>query len=86
VSHADLHSSILWRNRQTEAHLILRHKPRNHRGDFDIQIKKTVAVGFEPQTRKLEATGFEAKPGEIVVTDFKVKPKETVTVILRPSH
>jgi hypothetical protein len=30
----------LWRNRQTEAHLVLRHKPRNRRDDFEAQITK----------------------------------------------
>jgi hypothetical protein len=30
----------LWHNRQTEAHLVLRHKPRNRRGDFEAQITK----------------------------------------------
>jgi hypothetical protein len=30
----------LWRNRQTEAHLVLRPKPRNCRGDFEAQITK----------------------------------------------
>jgi hypothetical protein len=37
---ADLPLSILWRNRQTEACLILRLKPRNRRGDFEVQITK----------------------------------------------
>jgi hypothetical protein len=40
VSHANLPPSILWRNRQTEAHLILSPKPRNCRGDFKLQIIK----------------------------------------------
>jgi hypothetical protein len=31
---------VLWRNRQTEAYLVLRPKPRNRRGDFDAQITK----------------------------------------------
>jgi hypothetical protein len=35
VSRADLHPSILWRNRQTEARLVLRPKPRNRRGNFE---------------------------------------------------
>jgi hypothetical protein len=34
VSRADLPPSVLWRNRETEAHLFLRPKPRNRRGDF----------------------------------------------------
>jgi hypothetical protein len=40
VSHADLLPMILWRNRQTEAHLVLRLKPRNRRDDFESQITK----------------------------------------------
>jgi hypothetical protein len=40
VSHTVLPSSVLWRNRQTKAHLVLRPKPRNHRGDFEVQITK----------------------------------------------
>jgi hypothetical protein len=38
--HADLPPSVLWRNRQTEACLVLRPKSRNRRGDFDAQIIK----------------------------------------------
>jgi hypothetical protein len=40
VSRADLPPSILWRNRQTEACLVLRPKPRNCRGNFKSQITK----------------------------------------------
>jgi hypothetical protein len=35
MSRADLPPSVLWRNRQTEAHLVLRPKSRNCRGDFE---------------------------------------------------
>jgi hypothetical protein len=35
VSRADLALSVLYHNRQTEAHLVLRPKPRNHRSDFE---------------------------------------------------
>jgi hypothetical protein len=31
------HSPVLWRNQQTETYLILKLKPRNHRGDFDTK-------------------------------------------------
>jgi hypothetical protein len=41
VSRTDLPPSVLWRNRQTEACLVLRLKPRNRHGDFDAQITKT---------------------------------------------
>jgi hypothetical protein len=40
VPRADLPSSVLWHNRQTESRLVLRHKPRNHRSDFEAQITK----------------------------------------------
>jgi hypothetical protein len=40
MSRADLPPSVLWRNRQTEAHLVLRPKPKNRRGDFEAQITK----------------------------------------------
>jgi hypothetical protein len=41
VSLADLPPLILWRNRQTEAHLVFRPKTRNRRGDFEVQITKS---------------------------------------------
>jgi hypothetical protein len=31
---------VLWRNRETEAYLALRSKPKNHHGDFKAQIIK----------------------------------------------
>jgi hypothetical protein len=74
VSRTVLTPSVLWRNQQTVVHLVLRPKPRNHRGDFDAQNKKT------------EATDFEAKSGETVVTGFEAKPVETVLVVFRPNH
>jgi hypothetical protein len=40
MSCVDLSLSILWRNRHTESHLVLRPKPRNRRGDFEAQITK----------------------------------------------
>jgi hypothetical protein len=40
VSRADLPSSVLWRNRQTEACMVLRPKSRNRHGDFEAQITK----------------------------------------------
>jgi hypothetical protein len=32
--------SVLWRNRQTKAYLVLRPKSRNHRDEFEGQIIK----------------------------------------------
>jgi hypothetical protein len=36
-----IHLSVLWGNRQTIAHLVLRPKLRNHRGDFVGQVTKS---------------------------------------------
>jgi hypothetical protein len=36
VSRANLSPSVLLRNRQTEACLVLRSKPRNCHGDFEV--------------------------------------------------
>jgi hypothetical protein len=89
VSHADLSLSILWRNRQTEACLVLRLKPRNRRSDFDVQITKPELPVLRPKPgnppppwfrgsmKKLTA-GFKAKPGEIVATNFEVKLEKTI--------
>jgi hypothetical protein len=49
VSHADLPPSVLWCNRQTEAHLVLRPKPRNRRGDFEAQITKSELLVLRPK-------------------------------------
>jgi hypothetical protein len=51
VSRADLPSSILWRNRQTEACLVLRPKPRNRHGDFEAQISKPELSVLRPKPR-----------------------------------
>jgi hypothetical protein len=88
---------VLWRNRQTEACLVLRPKPRNRRSDFEAQITKPELPVLRPKpknppppwfsgsTKKL-TTGFEAKPGETVATGFEAKPAKTVRLILRPNH
>jgi hypothetical protein len=90
VSRADFSPSVLCRKRQTEAHLVLRPKPRNCRGDFEAQITKPELpvlrpklgnyphLGFEAQPRK-PTTGFEAKLGETVTTSFEAKLEKTVT-------
>jgi hypothetical protein len=49
VSHADLPPSVLWRSRQTKAHLVLRHKPRNCRSDFEAQITKPKLPVLRPK-------------------------------------
>jgi hypothetical protein len=70
--------------------LILRPKPRNRHGDFDVQITKLKLPVLRPKlenppppwfwgsTKKL-TVGFEAKPGEIVATTFETKLEKTVT-------
>jgi hypothetical protein len=49
VSHADLPPSVLRRNRQTKAHLVLRPKPRNRHGDFEAQITKPELPVLRPK-------------------------------------
>jgi hypothetical protein len=90
MSRADLPPSILWRNRQTEVHLVLRSKPRNRRSDFEAQITKPELSVLRPKpenppppwfwgsTKKL-TTNFEAKPGETITTSFEAKLEKTVT-------
>jgi hypothetical protein len=82
---------VLWCNRQTKAHLVLRLKPRNRRGDFEAQITKpklpvlrpklgeNVATRFVAKLEKTVATGFEAKPAKTIAAGFEAKPPETVT-------
>jgi hypothetical protein len=81
----------LWHNRQTEARLVLRPKPRNRRGDFDAQITKQELPVLMPNpgdppppwfwgSTKKPTTSFEAKPGETVATSFEVKLEKTVAV------
>jgi hypothetical protein len=52
VSRADLPPSVLWRNRQTKACLVLRLNPRNRRGDFEAQIIKPELPVLRPSWRK----------------------------------
>jgi hypothetical protein len=81
---------VLWRNRQTEVHLVLRHKPRNHRGDFEAQITKPQipVLRSKPEnppphwfwgSTKKPTVGFEAKAEETVATSFETKLEKTVT-------
>jgi hypothetical protein len=81
----------LWRNWQTEARLILRPKPRNHRDDFDAQINKPKlpVLWSKPENPsppwfwgsiKKSTTGFDAKSEETVVISFEAKLEKTVTI------
>jgi hypothetical protein len=89
VSRADLPPLVLWRNWQTEAHLVLRPKPRNRRDDFEAQISKPKLPVLRPKSRnplptwfwgstKKPTTGFKAKPSETVATSFEVKLEKIV--------
>jgi hypothetical protein len=80
---------ILWRNRQTEACLVLRPKPRNRRGDFEAQISKPELPVLRPKSgnppppwfwdsTKKPTAGFDAKPGETITTSFEDKLAKTV--------
>jgi alkanesulfonate monooxygenase SsuD/methylene tetrahydromethanopterin reductase-like flavin-dependent oxidoreductase (luciferase family) len=71
--------------------LVLRPKPRNHRGDFESQIIKPELSVLRPKpgnpappwfsgSTKKPTTDFEAKLGETIATGFEVKPTKTVTV------
>jgi hypothetical protein len=89
VSRTDLPSSVLWRNRQTEACLVLRHKPRNRCGDFETQITKSEVLVLRPKpgspsppwfrgSTKKPTVNLEAKPVETVATSFEAKLEKIV--------
>jgi hypothetical protein len=67
--------SVLWRNRQTVARSVLRHKLRNCSCRF-----------WGPNRGTLHHLGFEAKLEKIVAIGFEVKPEKTVPVILMSNH
>jgi hypothetical protein len=80
----------LWRNRQTEFCLILRHRPRNRHGDFEAQITKSELPILRPKPKnppppwfwgstKKPSAGFDAKPRETVTISFEAKLEKTVT-------
>jgi hypothetical protein len=80
---------ILWRNRQIEACLVLRPKPRNRHGDFEAQITKPElsVLRLKPKnpappwfwgSTKKSTTSFQAKPGETVATSFEAKLEKTI--------
>jgi hypothetical protein len=69
--------------------LVLRLKPRNHRGDFEAKITKPklLVLGPKPGNRpspwfwgstKKPTTGFEPKSGETVATSFEAKLEKPV--------
>jgi hypothetical protein len=89
MSCVDLPPLILWWNRQTEALLVLRHKPRNDRSDFEAQISKLKLPDLRPKpgnppppwfwdSTKKRTTGFDTKPEETVFISFDAKLEKTV--------
>jgi hypothetical protein len=79
----------LWRNRQIEACLVFRPKPKNRHGDFEAQITKPElpVLWSKPRNHpppwfwgstKKPTVGFKAKLGETVATSFKAKLGKTV--------
>jgi hypothetical protein len=89
VSRADLPLSVLWGNQQTETHLVLRPKPKNHRSDFEAQITKPKLPVLRPKpgnppppwfwgSTKKPTTSFEAKLKKTVAASFETKPPKTV--------
>jgi hypothetical protein len=89
MSPVDLPPSVLWCNRQTEAHLILRPKLRNRCSDFEDQIIKPKLSVLRPKpenppppwflvSTKKPTTGFKVKPGETVTTSFEAKLEKII--------
>jgi hypothetical protein len=78
MSHADLHPSVLWRNRQTKAHLVLRPKPRNRRSYFEAQISKPeqteahLVLRSKPRNRRSD---FEAQITKPELSVLRPKPR-----------
>jgi hypothetical protein len=72
-------------NRQTSSNMILRHKSRNRRGDFEAQITKlsTLVLRLKPRNRR---SGFKAK----LLTNrwpwFWGPNQEIIVVVLRSNH
>jgi hypothetical protein len=70
--------------------LVLRSKPRNRHGDFEVQITKPKLPVLRPNpgnppppwfwgSTKKPTADFEDKPGETVATSFEAKLEKTVT-------
>jgi hypothetical protein len=88
---------VLWRNRQTEARLVLRPKPKNRRDDFEAQITKPKLPILRPKpgnppppwfwgSNKKPTTSFEVKPGETVATSFEANLEKPSRQVLRPNR
>jgi hypothetical protein len=66
--------------------MVLRPKPRNHRGDFETQITKPKLPVLRPKLGENVATRFEAKLEKTVATGFEAKPAKTIAAGLRPNR
>jgi hypothetical protein len=62
VFRAVLPPSVLGHNRQTEAHLVLSHKPKIRRGDFESQITKSELLILRSNHSQTIDLGFETRP------------------------
>jgi hypothetical protein len=82
VSRADLPPSVLWSNRQIEANLVLRLKPRNRRGGFEAKITKPKLPILRPKPGNPPPPWFWGSTKKST-TSFEAKPEETVSPVLR---
>jgi hypothetical protein len=74
VSHAVLLLSVLWRNRQTIARLVLRLKRRNRCDDFVSQITKPQLPILRPN------------PGNLKLPVLRINREKPSTLVLRPNQ
>jgi hypothetical protein len=70
----------LWRNRQTEVHLVLRHKLRNCRGGFKAQTTKSELSVSRPKPKNPPPPWFWGSTKKSTADSFEVKPRETVAI------
>jgi hypothetical protein len=89
--------SVLWRNRQIEARIVLRPKPRNYHSDFKAKSpnrscrfwgpnQKPEPLILRSNRKKPSSPVLRSNREKIVVTGFEVNPEKIVPVVLRPSH
>jgi hypothetical protein len=73
---------VLWRNQQIVACLVLRLKPKNHRGDFEAQITKLELPILcpKPGNRRPWFCGSTKKPVDL---GFEAQPRNPSTLVFR---
>jgi hypothetical protein len=87
VSHVVLIlSSVLWRNRQIIAHLVLRHKPRNRRHRFCGQTGINCHGYFEVQITKPQRPVLRPKSGNPQPLALRANREKLSPPILRPKR